>query len=247
MSFKRSNDLATSLIRLSVFITPFTILIFDLDVIFPFITPKFSAFECLMIINCTLLIFFGKITSNLSTIKCDNRIFKAHILILIGFTVTTLFSYNSVISLWGTVERREGLIFYLLITCWWISIQISIGKYDWNILSFIFIFIGLFLFIIQLIQYTNNQYRPSSLLNNPTFLSSYYAFSVACAWSLWRKINHINSNQKLRSFVNYFPLIVRIIKLPIIKREFFVVNYLLTLCISIFLFGINLTGTRTAF
>jgi len=206
-------------IALCVIATPLCALLYDPSVIFPFITLKAFAFHSLVLLglalSSTLLLIDNQIRQKLFFIF-DNKTFKAYLLLLFFIFISGLFAENSLIALWGTSERADGI--YLHIFCLYLTIisVLILKKHHWNLVFYAIIFISLILLYFQMMQDGRGFFRPGSLLNQPTFLASIYLISIgSCLLLAVEKNNNI------------------------LKMFLFILTFL-------FIYGIFISGTRAS-
>ena len=202
---------------------PFSILLYDPNVIFPFITLKAFTFHALILFSLfitTIILLFDKSTQNLLWELTNNQIIKIYILFILLISLISLFSSNSIYSFAGSIERLDGIYLYFSLTYLIILLNLLVTKNQWKIIFISIIIVGLILFTFQFFQYSNKVYRPGSLINHPAFLSSYYLLCIGSMFVFCR----IYFSEK-RKFYNY------IIKFGII---------------AIFCYGILIAGTRSS-
>ena len=168
-------------IALCVIATPFCALLYDPNVIFPFITLKAFSFHSLMLIGLTLSSFLLLIDDELLQKffnLFDNKTFKSYLLLLVLIFISGLFAENSFTALWGTSERADGI--YLHIFCFYLTLisVLILSKGNWNLVISSIICVSLILLYFQIMQDSRGYFRPGSLLNQPTFLASFYLTSI---------------------------------------------------------------------
>jgi len=210
-------------VALCVIGMPICALLYDPNVIFPFITLKAFVFHSLSLLGLILfsLLFFleEKLRINL-LLLFNNKLFKSYLIYLLLIVISAIFSENHFNSFWGSSERADGI--YLQLFCFYLTVVscIILNNNQWKMVFISLISVSVILFIFQLFQFNRNYYRPGSFLNQPTFLASFYLISIGSCFLL----NSLIKN-------NRFKLICQII------------TYSLAF---IFLFGIFISGTRAS-
>lgn len=215
------TSIANITLRFTLLLIPLTVILYDSGVVFPFITPKLFAFQGILLFDSfILLLIWLSPRGSIDLLKlAQTPLFYCHLLLLATMGVSSLFAYNQFVSLWGTVERGEGFVFYIFITLYLILLHYGLDKKLLNLIMSEFVLIGWILIIVEFFQFANGQYRPGSLLNNPTFLSSFFLFTLSCAWWLFEQ-----GTQKK------------------ITREY---KIFILISLLVFFTGIVLSGTRT--
>lgn len=98
------------------------------------------------------------------------------------FMVSTIFAVNKYSALWGTLDRAEGLIGMLFFYSAFIFTLFIFEKKDWITFFKVNLLVSLVLGSRELFQFASGVNRPSSFLDNPTFLAGYFLFSILCAF-----------------------------------------------------------------
>lgn len=154
-----------------LFLVPFTLLIVDNNVLFPFITTKAIIFRILISFGLVLVVWLYLLTQK--TFPYKNLLFIGAVLFFIANLVSTIFSLNPYRSFWGNAERMEGtwsLFFYLL----YFSFLITLFQFEPKTKKTIFYSILIVTTIISLIEINQafflKQERPSATLGNPTYI-----------------------------------------------------------------------------
>ena len=202
---------------------PFCILLYDTNVIFPFITLKAFAFHALILFSLfitTIIFIFDHSTQNLLWKLINDKIIKIYIIFISLISIISLFSYNPIYSFAGTIERLDGIYLYFSLTYLIILLNLIVNKNQWKIIFINIIGVGLILFTFQYFQYSSGIFRPGSLINHPVFLSSYYLLCIGSMVVICR----LYYSEKTKS-INF------IIKLT---------------AITIFCYGILISGTRSS-
>ncbi len=152
-------------------IIPFTLLIKDPNVLFPFITTKAILFRILVSFGLFLVTWIYLLNSN--TFPKKNFLFIATVLFFLANILATIFSVNPYRSFWGNAERMEGLwslFFYLS----YFFLLITLFQFNPKTKKTIFYS---FLIVTTLISFLeiNEAFvlkieRPSATLGNPTYI-----------------------------------------------------------------------------
>ena len=176
------NALLRQGVALCLIATPLCALLYDPNVIFPFISPKAFAFHVLvlseLILSSALLITDKELRMQLFALP-KSKIFKSYLIYFLFISISGLLAENSLLALWGSPERADGI--YLRVFCIY-SMVISVlllNRHHWKQLFLVTILTGVILLFFQWSQYTRNISRPGSLLNQPTFLASFYIYAIA--------------------------------------------------------------------
>lgn len=216
-----------ALLRLGVALclisTPLCALVYDPNVIFPFISPKAFAFHVLVLIELVLSSALLLIDEQLRIKLFDllkSKILQSYLIYFLLISISGLLAEDSFIAMWGSPERADGI--YLRVFCIYSMVigALLLNRNHWKLLFLTIIITGVILFFFQWSQYTRNISRPGSLLNQPTFLASFYIFAIASCLLL----NSVNEQLKFRSVANFLALG-------------------LTMA---FLIGISISGTRSS-
>lgn len=93
---------------------------------------------------------------------------------------STIFAVNKYDAFWGTTERQEGLIGILFFFLFFVFSLIIFEKKDWFLFFKLNLIVSFIILIKEFIQFFNGIGRPSSFLDNPTFLAGYLLFSIFC-------------------------------------------------------------------
>ncbi len=114
-----------------------------------------------------------------------NRIFISTSVFVLASIISTIFAVNKFNAFWGTIERAEGLIGLIYFFSVFIFSLFIFEKKDWMIFFKLNLGVSFIVASRELVQFTNGIDRPSSFLDNPTFLAGYFLFSVFCAFLVW--------------------------------------------------------------
>ncbi|GIW65216.1 MAG: hypothetical protein KatS3mg093_195 [Candidatus Parcubacteria bacterium] len=153
------------------FVIPFTLLIVDSGVLFPFITTKALLFRSLVSLSFVFIVWLYLI--NPGSFPKNNYLFLAIVLFLIANILSTVFSVTPYRSFWGNAERMEGLwsmFFYL----GYLFLLLTIFQFSPERRKIIFISILIVTTLISLIQinqaFFQGNVRPSATLGNATYI-----------------------------------------------------------------------------
>ena len=210
-------------VALCVIGMPISALLYDPNVIFPFITLKAFVFHSLSLLGLILfsLLFFldEKLRINL-LLLFNNKLFKSYLIYLLLIFISGIFSENQFNSFWGSSERADGI--YLQLFCFYLTVVscVILNNNQWKMVFISIISVSIILFVFQLFQFNRHYYRPGSFLNQPTFLASFYLISIGSCFLL----NSLINNNKL-------------------KLIYQIITYSLAF---IFIFGILISGTRAS-
>jgi O-antigen ligase len=211
-------------IALCVMAMPLCALLYDPNVIFPFITLKAFAFHSLSLLSlilCSILFFIDeKFRINL-WLLFSNKLFQSNLIYFSFIIISGIFSENYFVSLWGTSERADGI--FLQLFCFYLTVAACtvLNTNQWKMVFISLISVSVILFIFQILQFSRSYYRPGSLLNQPTFLASFYVISIGSCLLLNSTMNHSRFNLLYKS-ITYSLIIV-------------------------FILGIIISGTRASF
>jgi O-antigen ligase len=154
-----------------LFLIPFSLLIVDNDVLFPFITTKAIFFRIL--VSLGLIFSLWLYLLNPSTFPKKNYLFLAICLFFIANIISTIFSVNPYRSFWGNAERMEGtwsLFFYLS----YFFLLFTLFQFNPQAKKTIFYSILIVTTLISIIElqqaFILKEERPSATLGNPTYI-----------------------------------------------------------------------------
>ena len=154
-----------------LFLIPFTLLIVDNNVLFPFITTKAIIFRILVSIGFVLAVWLYLLTQKSFPYK--NFLLIGASVFFLANLISTIFSVNPYRSFWGNAERMEGLwslFFYLL--CFFLFI--TLFQFDPKTKKTIFYSILIVTTIISVEEIKQafflNLERPSATLGNATYV-----------------------------------------------------------------------------
>jgi O-antigen ligase len=154
-----------------LFLIPFSLLIVDNNVLFPFITTKAIFFRILVTIGLVFALWLYFLNPN--TFPKKNYLFLAICLFFIANIIATIFSINPYRSFWGNAERMEGLwslFFYLS----YFFLLLTLFQFNPQVKKTIFYSILIVTTLISLIEiqqtFVYKQDRPSATLGNPTYI-----------------------------------------------------------------------------
>jgi O-antigen ligase/Tfp pilus assembly protein PilF len=154
-----------------LFLIPFSLLIVDNNVLFPFITTKAIFFRILVSLGLVFALWLYLL--NPDTFPKKNYLFLAICLFFIANIVSTIFSVNPFRSFWGNAERMEGLwslffylsYFFLLFTLFQFNPQAK------KTIFYSILIVTTLISIIELQQaFIYKEGRPSATLGNPTYI-----------------------------------------------------------------------------
>jgi O-antigen ligase len=154
-----------------LFLIPFSLLIVDNNVLFPFITTKAIFFRILVTIG--FVFSFWLYLLNPNTFPKKNYLFLSICLFFIANIIATIFSINPYRSFWGNAERMEGtwsLFFYLF----YFFLLFALFQFNPQAKKTIFYSILIVTTLISIIElqqaFIYKQERPSATLGNPTYI-----------------------------------------------------------------------------
>jgi O-antigen ligase len=155
-----------------LFTIPFSLLIVDASVLFPFITTKAIFFRIL--VSAGLFFAAWLYLLNPNTFPKQNYIFLAILLFFIANIISTILSVNPYRSFWGNAERMEGtwsLFFYII----YFFLLLTLFQFDPSKKRIIFFSFFLVATIISLMQINEAFFqkidsRPSATLGNATYI-----------------------------------------------------------------------------
>ncbi|MCS7200664.1 MAG: O-antigen ligase family protein [Patescibacteria group bacterium] len=154
-----------------IFLMPFTLLIVDTSVLFPYITTKAIIFRILVTIGFVLALWLYLI--NPGSFPKKNFMLIAIVFFLLANILSTIFSITPYRSFWGNAERMEGLwslFFYL----GYLFLLITLFQFAPEKKKTIFISIAIVSVIISAVQinqaFFDGIVRPSATLGNATYV-----------------------------------------------------------------------------
>ncbi len=165
-----------------LFLIPFTLLIFDSSVLFPYITTKALVFRALVTLALPLAlipIFFEP--------KKIFKFFKTNFLIIsiflffISQILATIFSLNPYRSFWGNAERMEGLwsLFFYILYFLILFLLFSLKPEAKKTIFISFLFVSVLISWIEIQQYILlKSQRPSATLGNPTYIGFFNLLNI---------------------------------------------------------------------
>lgn len=217
------NALLRQGVALCLIATPLCALLYDPNVIFPFITPKAFAFHalvlCELVMSSVLLMTDQQLREKLFLLS-KSKIFKSYLIYFLFISISGFLAENSLVAMWGSPERADGI--YLRVFCIYSMLigSLLLNYNHWRLLFLTIIITGIILLFFQWGQYTRNVTRPGSLLNQPTFLASFYIFAIASCFLL---------------------------NALIVQLKFRLIVYFLALGLTLsFVIGIIISGTRSS-
>lgn len=161
----------TNYLTAVLFLIPFTLLVVDSSVLFPFITTKALIFRSLVSVAFFLAAWLYLI--NPGSFPKKNYLFLAIVIFFITNILSTVFSINPYRSFWGNAERMEGLwsmFFYL----GYLFLLITLFQFAPEKKKTIFISILIVTTLISFIQINQAFFkgivRPSATLGNATYV-----------------------------------------------------------------------------
>jgi O-antigen ligase len=161
----------TNYLTIILFLIPFSLLIVDNNILFPFITTKAIVFRILVTIGLVFALWLYLLNPN--TFPKENYLFLAICLFFIANIIATIFSINPYRSFWGNAERMEGLwslFFYLS----YFFLLFTLFQFNPQAKKTIFYSILIVTTLISLIEFQQafiyKQDRPSATLGNPTYI-----------------------------------------------------------------------------
>ena len=149
-----------------------------------------------------------------------SKIFKSYLIYFLFISISGFLAENSLVAMWGSPERADGI--YLRVFCIYSMLigSLLLNYNHWRLLFLTIIITGIILLFFQWGQYTRNVTRPGSLLNQPTFLASFYIFAIASCFLL---------------------------SALIVQLKFRLIVYFLALGLTLsFVIGIIISGTRSS-
>jgi O-antigen ligase len=111
-----------------------------------------------------------------------NRMFVAVSAFVLVSVISTIFAVNKFNAFWGTIERAEGLIGLIYFFSVFVFTLLIFEKRDWITFFKLNLLVSFVVASKELVQFVNGVDRPSSFLDNPTFLAGYFLFSVFCVF-----------------------------------------------------------------
>ncbi len=167
---KMTNKLLNYL-TIILFLIPFTLLIVDNKVLFPFITTKAITFRILVTIGLSLAAWLYLLNPN--SFPKKNYLFWAIVFFFFANILATIFSVNPYRSFWGNAERMEGLwsLFFYLAYFFLLFTLFQFKPESRKIIFYSILIVTTSISLIEINQaFILKAERPSATLGNPTYI-----------------------------------------------------------------------------
>lgn len=153
------------------FVIPFTLLIVDVGVLFPFITTKALLFRSLVSLGFIFVVWLYLL--NPGSFPKKNYLFLAIVIFLIANIFSTIFSISPYRSFWGNAERMEGLwsMFFYFGYLFLLMTLFQFAPERKKIIFFSILIVSTLISFIEINQvFFEGQIRPSATLGNATYV-----------------------------------------------------------------------------
>ncbi len=232
-------------LKITLFITPLTALLFSGNVLFPYSLPKIIFFRAVVEVAVALFFFYLALVAPNERRAIFERIkllFKNPaaiflFLFLLSYIVSSFFADNGYRAFWGTLERGEGIFGMLHFYIYFLLLCLIFEKKDWVYYFGAFLFTGFMLSLYSAFQYFGSTdikgERAYSIVGNPAFLATHMLF-VMIFGGLFMA-SRLSQNNENAGVVKFFILSGK-------KNSFYIALFLVILS----LLTIFLTGTRGA-
>jgi O-antigen ligase len=154
-----------------LFFIPFTLLVVDNQVLFPFITTKALIFRFLTTLSLFLIVWIYLL--NPKSFPYKNYLILAFVIFFLSNIVSNILSVNPFRSFWGNAERMEGLwsLFFYLIYFFSLFTLFSFAPSARKIIFYSFLIVSCLISLIQINQgLFEKTARPYSTLGNATYI-----------------------------------------------------------------------------
>lgn len=161
----------TNYLTAVLFLIPFTLLVVDSSVLFPFITTKALIFRSLVSVAFFLVAWLYLI--NPGSFPKKNYLFLAIVVFFIANILSTVFSINPYRSFWGNAERMEGLwsLFFYLSYLFLLMTLVQFAPEKKKIIFISILIVATLISFIQIKQaFLQGINRPSATLGNATYV-----------------------------------------------------------------------------
>ncbi len=195
-----------------IFFIPFTLLIFDPNVLFPYITTKAIIFRILITVSLSFVFYLFLLDKNPIEKLKSNYLFLSLVLFFLIYSLSGFLGLNPFRSFWGNAERMEG-IWSLLFYVFYFFILYVLFTYDSKLkktIFYSFLIVSSLISIIEIYQYfTLGAQRPSATLGNPTYIGFFnLLMSFILLYFIFEEKNSLNKFfYYLILFLNLFSLL----------------------------------------
>ncbi|MBI2035480.1 MAG: O-antigen ligase family protein [Candidatus Liptonbacteria bacterium] len=232
-------------LKITLFITPLTALVFSRAVILPYSLPKIIFFRSAVEIVAALFFFYISFISkserrvlwDRAATLLKNPVAIFLFLFLLSYIVSSFFADNAYRAFWGTLERGEGVFGTLHFYVYFLLLYLTFGKKDWAYYFSAFLVTGFMLALYSAFQYFGSTNiageRVSAIVGNPAFLATHMLF-VMIFGGLFMASRLLQHNESA-GVVQFY--------IPAGKKNGF---YLTLFLVILSLLTIFLTGTRGA-
>ena len=175
-----------------------------------------------------------------------NPIFLSLLVFFSSMTISAIFAVNPYRAFWGDLERGEGFFGIIHYFLFFILTIFIFSKKDWLIFLKLFCSIGIIVSTLAFIQLPyfhiqnlpsiiERSERPSSLLGNSTYLSSYLLFVIIFSLIIFIKSkDSIDRYGKIWRFFSLFIFFIAIVSVFIAKTRGVLVGLISAVIITLF-------------
>ena len=159
---------------------------------------------------CNFFIFqkFRNQISEKIKLIIKNPVFISLSFFILAVIVSTIFAVNKYNAFWGTIERTEGLVGIIFFFAVFMFSLLIFERKDWLLFFKLNLTVSFILLLKEFVQFFNGVDRPSSFLDNPTFLAGYLLFSIFCSFVIFSETK--NKFWKISSVVTFILFILGI-------------------------------------
>lgn len=212
----------TKIIKICLWALALTPFIVNKFAFFPYATGESLFARGLLVLVSILFVFNYFYSKNFKDkiiekikIVIKNPIVISILAFILVFIISTIFAVNKYNAFWGTIERGEGLIGIIYFASLFIYSLLIFEKKDWLWFFKLSLVTTLVLIGKEFIQFFSGIVRPSSFLDNPTYLAGYLLFSIFCAVVVFentipRETEKIRSKNLSLIIWKYFSIITLI-------------------------------------
>ncbi|MCE9585354.1 O-antigen ligase family protein [Candidatus Nomurabacteria bacterium] len=228
-----------NLLKLSLFATALTPVVFWKSILIPYTTPKVFFFRTLVFLALflfTVLIsldlkFRKKIIEKIQIFK-NNKVVWCVLFSYVILVLSTIFAYSPSVAFTGTMERGEGLVGLSFLYIIFFLFILIFEKKDWYDFFQISIFSGFILFIVEMVEKFNGTLRPGSLVDNPIFLAVYLLFILFFSLLFWSR--GVKENNNWFKFIGIFAGLFSVLGILITESRGVMLGIFLGVILALF-------------
>ncbi len=171
-----------------LFLVALTPIVISNNVLFPYVTTKTLYLRALFFVlsaGFTYLLVssknFREEIGEKVRLLWQKPLTKAITASFVLLAITTAFAFDKNLAFFGTLERGEGFISFVVFYGIFFFTAILFDRIFWYRFFNLTLVSGWILFIVELSQYFKGIVRPGSWADNPIFLAAYYLFVIFAA------------------------------------------------------------------